>query len=87
MTKPYASSQTDREDPIQSLTKLMIERFDHVDQELSDVKSKTRTIRRDVDDLLDRTREMSGYAKEIDVLKDRVSNVERHLGINHEITS
>jgi hypothetical protein len=87
MTKPYASSQTDREDPIQSLTKLMIERFDHVDQELSDVKSKTRTIRRDVDDLLDRTREMSGYAKEIDVLMERVSNVERHLGINHEITS
>jgi hypothetical protein len=74
-------------DPIETLTTLMMERFDHVDQELSDVRSEIRSLRRDVEHLHDRLAEIGGYAKEIDVLMDRVSRVEAHLGLNQEIKS
>lgn len=77
-----AQSSPDR---IEMLTTLMIERFDHVDQELTDVRSELRSLRRDVDGLHERISELGGYAKEIDELMRRINHIENHLGISKEV--
>lgn len=70
----------------------MRERFDAVDQhfdalerQLAGVTSELIEIRRRLDALEEAAGNVAGFAKEIHRLLQRVSTIEKHLGLNFQI--
>lgn len=59
----------------------MNERFDGVDKQFADVRLDIRSIRTDLDALIEKVNGITGYSKEIDGIMERLKIVEKHLGI------
>jgi len=51
------------------------------------VERELKAIRRDLDDLRDKLKNVSGFRKEIDRALERISAIEKHLGINKKIAA
>ncbi len=47
-----------------------------------DIRAELAEIRRDAERLKEKVGNMAGYSKEIDMLMDRVSKLEEHVGIS-----
>jgi hypothetical protein len=58
-----------------------------VQQGFASIHAETRDIRNRLDAIESELRNHSGYAKEIDHLMERVSAIEKHLGIRHKIAA
>ena len=56
-------------------------RFDGVDEQLRDIRAEIADIRNRVEHLEEQGAVQAGYAKEIDHILQRVTYIERHLGI------
>ena len=53
-------------------------RFSHLEKEIATISSRLHAIEESIAD-------MRGYAKEIDDLRTRISDIERHLGVARKI--
>jgi archaellum component FlaC len=62
-------------------------RFDQTDQKIFDLSSELQSIKSTLLHLDERVNNMSGFAKEIDCLSERVSEIENHLGIGLKIAA
>ena len=62
-------------------------RLDQVDQRLSHIESELASINRRLDALDEQVASLKGFAKEIDELRGRVREIEKHLGINKKIAA
>jgi archaellum component FlaC len=62
-------------------------RFDAVDARLSHITAELTQIVRRLDDLEEQVAGLKGFAKEIDEIRARVKEIERHLGINRNIAA
>ena len=60
-------------------------RLDAIESRLSNIETELRDIHRRLDVLEEAARNYSGFTKEIDHLLKRVSAVEKHLGLQHNI--
>ena len=56
-------------------------RFDAVDEQLREIRTELSDIRRRVERLEEQGAIQAGYAKEIDFILQRVTFIEKHLGI------
>lgn len=57
-------------------------RFDDLSAQVSSLASEVGTIHRRLDTLDEAIGNVAGFAKEIDHLLNRVSEIEKHLGLN-----
>ena len=55
--------------------------------DISDIRQETRSIRKDLEHLTDKVDNIVGLPKEIDHALERISAVERHLGLNKKIAA
>ena len=62
-------------------------RFDRMHQNIFDLSSELQSIKSALSNLDERIDDMSRYAKEIDDLSARVSEIENHLGIGLKIVA
>jgi cell division septum initiation protein DivIVA len=62
-------------------------RFDIVEARLSRITSELTQIVRQLDELDEQVGGLKGFAKEIDDIRARVKEIERHLGINKKIAA
>jgi methyl-accepting chemotaxis protein len=62
-------------------------RFDQTDQKIFDLNSELQSIKSTLARLNERVNDMSGFAKEIDCLSERISEIESHLGIGLKIAA
>lgn len=62
-------------------------RFDAVDAHLSHMTAELTHIVRHLDALEEHIAGLKGFAKEIDEIRARVNDIERHLGINKKIAA
>jgi prefoldin subunit 5 len=60
---------------------------DIVREELRDVRSDVKAIRKELDELKEKVDNITGYRKEIDHALDRIAAIEKHLGINKKIAA
>jgi predicted phage-related endonuclease len=58
-----------------------------VREELREVRSDVKAIRTELDELIEKVDNISGYRKEIDHALERIAEIERHLGINKKISA
>lgn len=63
------------------------ERFDAMEGRFSNLDSEVASIRRDIASLETRVGNISGYAKEIDHLLQRLVVIEKHLGLNKRVSA
>jgi peptidoglycan hydrolase CwlO-like protein len=56
------------------------QRFDNIDREL-------HSIRTELDDLQEKVDNITGYRKEIDHALERVTAIEKHLGLDRKISA
>lgn len=63
------------------------ERFDALEGRFSNLDSEVALIRRDIASLETRVGNISGYAKEIDHLLQRLVVIEKHLGLNKRVSA
>ena len=56
-----------------------------LDQRLDGIHGEVRSIRRDLDSIAETVANVSGFRKEIDHALERISAIERHLGIDKKI--
>jgi len=61
------------------------EELEPIHSRLSNIEAELRDIRQRLDLLEEAVGSMRGYAKEIDELRARVRDIERHLGIHNKI--
>ncbi|MBI5469999.1 hypothetical protein HY968_01595 [Candidatus Kaiserbacteria bacterium] len=50
-------------------------------EKLISIEAEIRDIKRKLDSLEEQAQGMKGYAKEIDELRDRIREIERHIGL------
>lgn len=62
-------------------------RFDAIENRLSSIEVELRDIRQRIEAFEQAVHNISGYAKEIDHLIERVSAIETHLGIKQAIAA
>jgi predicted nucleic acid-binding Zn-ribbon protein len=53
-----------------------------VHEELSSIRAELKSIRTDLDDLTEKFENVLGYRKEIDHALERISAIEKHLGLD-----
>ena len=58
-----------------------------VRDELAPVRSELKSIRGDLDDLMEQFENMPGYRREIDHALVRIAAIEKHLGLNKKIAA
>ena len=63
------------------------ERFNTVDSSFAHLHAELASIVRQLDVLEDAVGSLKGFAKEIDDIRDRVRDIEKHLGINKKIAA
>jgi|HubBroStandDraft_6_1064221.scaffolds.fasta_scaffold153820_2 chromosome segregation ATPase len=51
-------------------------------EQVAGIERDLKTIRRDLDDLMEKVENITGYRKEIDHAFDRIAAIEKHLGIS-----
>ena len=56
-------------------------------EQLASIESELKSIRRDLDDLADKFKNVIGFQKEIDHALERIAAIEKHLGINKKIAA
>ena len=61
------------------------DRFDKIETRFSSLPSEVALIRRQLDKLQEAVGNVTGYAKEIDHLLNRISAIEKHLGLTGHI--
>ncbi len=57
--------------------------FAGMSEQIAGIERELKAIRRDLDDLMEKFENVSGYRKEIDHALERIAAIERHLGIKH----
>ena len=50
-----------------------------------DVRSELQALRRELDELREKSENISGFGKEIDHALERIATIEKHLGIRRKI--
>lgn len=58
-----------------------------VREELRDVRNDVKAIRMELDELIEKVENISGYRKEIDHALERIAAIEKHLGISKKIAA
>ena len=51
------------------------------------MERELKTIRRDLNDLMEKFENVSGYRKEIDHALERIAAIEKHLGLHKKIAA
>ena len=54
---------------------------------VASIEQELKTIRRDLNDLIEKVENISGYRKEIDHALDRIAAIEKHLGITKKLAA
>ncbi len=68
------------------IKKTMVTKED-LHQELAPIHAELKSIRGDLDDLVEKFENVSGFRKEIDHALDRIAAIEKHLGLDKKITA
>jgi predicted nucleic acid-binding Zn-ribbon protein len=55
--------------------------------QLTSVERELKSIRRDLDDLREKVENVSGFQKEIDHALERITAIEKHLGLDKKIAA
>jgi hypothetical protein len=58
-----------------------------VPEELAPIRSELKSIRSDLDDLMEKFENVPGYRKEIDHALERIAAIEKHVGLNKKIAA
>jgi hypothetical protein len=58
-----------------------------IGEELSPIHAELRSIRRDLDELMEKVENVSRFRKEIDHALERIASIEKHLGIDKKIAA
>jgi DNA-binding transcriptional regulator GbsR (MarR family) len=58
-----------------------------VDEKLKPISDELASIRRDLNDLMQRAENSAGLTKEIDHALERIGAIEKHLGLNKKIAA
>jgi hypothetical protein len=77
-------------DDIAAIRKAMATKADVraiVRDELASTYSELKSIRGDLDDLMEQFENVPGYRKEIDHALERIAAIEKHLGLNKKIAA
>jgi seryl-tRNA synthetase len=53
-------------------------------EQVASIERDLKTIRRDLDDLMTKVENITGYRKEIDHAFERIATIEKHLGISRK---
>jgi predicted phage-related endonuclease len=56
-------------------------------EQVAGIERDLKTIRRDLDDLMEKVENITGYRKEIDHALERIAAIEKHLGITKRIAA
>jgi chromosome segregation ATPase len=56
-------------------------------EHITSIERELKSIRRELDDLIERVENVSGFRKEIDHAFERIAAIEEHLGINKKIAA
>ena len=62
-------------------------RADKVEAQLTSIEAELRSLHRDVDDLRERYENVMGFRKEIDHALERITAIEKHLGIEKKVAA
>jgi predicted nucleic acid-binding Zn-ribbon protein len=62
-------------------------RLEKVETRLTSIESELKSIRRDLDDLREKVENVVGFRKEIDHALERITAIEKHLGIGKKIAA
>jgi len=54
---------------------------------IASIRSELRSIRGDLDDLMEQFENVPGYRKEIDHALERIGAIEKHLGLDKKIAA
>jgi uncharacterized coiled-coil DUF342 family protein len=60
---------------------------DELREEFAPVRSELRSIRDELDGLIEKFENVSGFRKEIDHALERIAAIEKHLGLNKKIAA
>lgn len=74
-------TQPDKNDQVLTLVGALVEKFEALSKEVSDIKSDGRIVRVQVDRLVERQNDMGGYSKEIDHILSEISRIKQHVNI------
>ena len=61
------------------------DRFDRLDAELTNVRATLKQLRSELDDLREKVDNITGYRREIDHALERITAIEKHLGIDKKL--
>jgi len=56
-------------------------------EQVAGIERDLKTIRRDLDELMEKVDNIAGYRKEIDHAFERIAAIEKHLGIGRKIAA
>jgi chromosome segregation ATPase len=62
-------------------------RIEELGERLTGIEGELRLIRRDLDDLMEKFENVSGFRKEIDHALERIAAIEKHLGLDKKIAA
>jgi predicted nucleic acid-binding Zn-ribbon protein len=62
-------------------------RIDKLSEQITSIEGELRSIRRDLDDLMEKFQNVSGFRKEIDHALERIAAIEKHLGLDKKIAA
>jgi uncharacterized coiled-coil protein SlyX len=62
-------------------------RVEEFSEQITGMEGELRLIRRDLDGLMQKFENVSGFRKEIDYALERIAAIEKHLGLNKKIAA
>jgi predicted RNase H-like nuclease (RuvC/YqgF family) len=62
-------------------------RIGDLSERITSIEAELRLIRRDLDGLMEKFENVSGFRKEIDHALERIGAIEKHLGLNKKIAA
>jgi len=74
-------------DDVAALRKQLKGDIARVSEQVTSIESELKAIRRDLDGLMEKFENVSGYRKEIDHPLERIAAIEKHLGLDKKIAA